>query len=173
MKKCLIVVDYQVDFVTGSLGFAKAKELDEKIADKIREYRKSGDEIIFTFDTHKENYLSTFEGKNLPVKHCIEGTDGHRLYGKTASMKDDNDKCFYKPTFGSSELFEYLKGNEYESIELCGVVSNICVISNAVLAKTAQPETEVIVDSNCIASNDENLNDDAISVMKSLQIKIL
>ncbi len=173
MKKCLIVVDYQVDFVTGSLGFAKAKDLDEKIADKIREYRKSGDEIIFTFDTHKENYLSTFEGKNLPVKHCIEGTDGHRLYGKTASMKDDNDKCFYKLTFGSSELFAYLKDNEYESIELCGVVTNICVISNAVLAKTAQPATEVIVDSNCIASNDDNLNNAAISVMKSLQIKIL
>ncbi len=173
MKKCLIVVDYQVDFVTGSLGFAKAKELDEKIAGKISEYRENGDEIIFTFDTHKENYLSTLEGKNLPVEHCIEGTDGHRLYGKTASMKDDNDKCFFKPSFGSSELFEYLKNKEYESIELCGVVTNICVISNAVLAKTAQPETEVIVDSNCIASNDENLNDAAISVMKSLQIKII
>ncbi len=173
MKKCLIVIDYQVDFVTGTLGFEKAVALDEKISNKIEAYRKNGDEIIFTFDAHSENYADTQEGRNLPVVHCIKGTDGHKLYGKTATLKNDRDKCFYKPTFGSAELFDYLRENEYESIELCGVVSNICVISNAVLAKTAQPETEIIVDTNCIASNDDNLNKSAIEVMKSIQVKVM
>lgn len=173
MKKCLIVVDYQVDFVSGSLGFEKAKLLDDKIAKKIDDYRKNDDEIIFTFDTHQSNYLETNEGRHLPVPHCIEKTSGHKLYGKTASMLKDSDKCFYKSTFGSAELFEYLKTKEYQSIELCGVVSNICVISNAVLAKTAQPETEVIVDSTCTASNDDELNKSALNVMKSVQINVL
>lgn len=173
MKKCLIVVDYQIDFVSGALGFKKAVLLDEKIADKIEEYHENDDEVIFTFDTHKKDYLTTQEGRNLPIEHCIENTDGHKLYGKTATMQMPDDKCFYKPTFGSFELFEYLKIREYKSIELCGVVSNICVISNAVIAKTAQPETEIIVDRKCIASNDDNLNDCAIEVMKSLQIKVV
>lgn len=172
MKKCLIVVDYQIDFVSGSLGFEKAVLLDKKIADKIEKYHKNDDEVIFTFDTHKSDYLQTQEGKNLPIEHCIENTDGHKLYGKTATVQKNDDKCFYKPSFGSPQLFEYLKGREYESIELCGVVSNICVISNAILAKTAQPETEIIVDKECIASNDDMLNDCAIEVMKSLQIKV-
>jgi len=173
MKKCLIVVDYQIDFVSGALGFDKAVLLDEKISNKIEEYHKNNDEVIFTFDTHKANYLDTQEGRNLPIEHCIENTDGHKLYGKTATMQQPKDKCFYKPSFGSGELFEYLRNNQHESIELCGVVSNICVISNAVLAKTAQPETEIIVDSNCITSNDDKLNDCAIEIMKSLQIKVV
>lgn len=173
MKKCLIVVDYQIDFVSGALGFEKALELDERIAEKIEAYHNNNDEVIFTFDTHKADYMSTQEGKNLPIEHCIENTDGHKLYGKTATMQKACDKCFYKPSFGSGELFEHLKGVEYESIELCGVVSNICVISNAIIAKTAQPETEIIVDQKCIASNDDKLNDCAIEVMKSLQIKVV
>ena len=173
MKKCLIVVDYQIDFVSGALGFKKAMELDDKIAEKINIYHKNNDEVIFTFDTHKDDYLTTQEGINLPVEHCIENTHGHTLYGKTATMQRPEDKCFYKPSFGSAELFEYLKNRNYETIELCGVVSNICVISNAVIAKTAQPETEITVDSKCIASNDDKLNDCAIEVMKSLQIKVV
>lgn len=172
MKKCLIIVDYQVDFVTGSLGFEKAKALDGKIAEKIKQYRKSGYEIIFTLDTHTEDYLNTLEGRNLPAAHCIAGTEGHKLYGETALQKQDCDRCFYKPSFGSAELFDYLRGGEYESVELCGVVSNICVLSNAVLAKTALPETSVIVDSNCVASNEEKLNRAAIEVMKSMHIRV-
>lgn len=173
MKKCLIVVDYQNDFVNGALGFEKAVQLDERISEKIENYHKNNDDVIFTFDTHKADYLNTQEGKNLPIEHCIENTEGHKLYGKTATMKKDCDKCFYKPSFGSAELFEYLKQTEYESIELCGVVSNICVISNAVLAKTAQPETEIIVDSKCVASNDDNLNNCALEVMKTLHINVI
>ena len=173
MKKCLIVVDYQNDFVTGSLGFARAEQLDGRIADKIEDYRNDSWEIVFTFDTHEENYLRTNEGKNLPVEHCIKGTDGHELYGKTAEMLEESDKCFFKSSFGSAELFEYLKDKKFDKVELCGVVTNICVISNAVLAKTALPEAEVSVDSTCVASNDDSLNKSALDVMKSLQINVL
>lgn len=172
MKKCLIAVDYQNDFVTGSLGFAKAEQLDGRIADKIEKYRNDGWKIVFTFDTHEENYLQTNEGRNLPVEHCIKGTDGHKLYGRTAEKLKKSDKCFFKPSFGSAELFEYLKGEKFDKVELCGVVTNICVISNAVLAKTALPDAEVLVDSNCVASNDDSLNKSALDVMKSLQINV-
>ena len=172
IKKCLIVVDYQNDFVTGSLGFEKAEQLDGRIADKIEKYRSDGWEIVFTFDTHEENYLQTNEGRNLPVEHCIKDTDGHKLYGRTAEMQEESDKCFYKPSFGSAELFEYLRCENFGKVELCGVVTNICVISNAVLAKTALPESEVLVDSACVASNDDSLNKSALDVMKSLQINV-
>lgn len=173
MRKCLIVVDYQNDFVTGSLGFAKAEQLDDRIADKIAKCRNEGWEIVFTFDTHEENYLQTNEGRNLPVEHCIKGTDGHKLYGRTAKMLKESDKCFYKPSFGSAELFEYLKAERFDKVELCGVVTNICVISNAVLAKTALSESEISVDSACVASNNGSLNKAALDVMQSLQINVL
>lgn len=172
MKRCLIVVDYQNDFVSGSLGFDKARELEKPIADKIREYRSRRDDIIFTLDTHGEDYLQTREGRFLPVEHCIKGSDGHCLYGEVARAADENDIYFEKNTYGSDALYEYLKKNEYESIELCGVVSNICVLSNAVLAKTAQPETEIYADALCTASGDDALNGAALSVMDSLQIEI-
>ncbi len=171
--KCLIVVDYQVDFVNGTLGFNGAERLDDVICSKIDKYRAEGGEVIFTFDTHSSGYLQSYEGRRLPVEHCIEGTDGHKLFGKTAEKLCKTDKCFYKPSFGSEELFKYLRSRKYESIELCGLVSNICVISNAILAKTAQPEVDVIVDSSATASNDEKLNAAALDVMRGLQIIVL
>jgi nicotinamidase-related amidase len=172
MQRCLIVVDYQNDFVSGSLGFPGAESLDSLIAEKIRKYRAKGDAIVFTFDTHGADYLKTQEGKNLAVPHCIEGTAGHELYGETAKMPQDGDKRFYKRTFGSNELYEYLKATLFERIELVGLVSNICVVSNAVLAKTAQPETPIIVDADCTASHDPKLHQAALDVMKGLQIRV-
>jgi nicotinamidase-related amidase len=172
MKRCLIVVDYQNDFVSGSLGFPGAETLDVLIAEKIQKYRSRGDIVIFTYDTHEADYLKTQEGKNLAVPHCIRGTAGHDLYGETAKMAQDSDKRFYKPTFGSDELYEYLKTTSFERIELVGLVSNICVISNAVLAKTAQPETPIVVDADCTASHDPKLHQAAIDVMKGLQIRV-
>lgn len=172
MKKCLIVVDYQKDFVSGSLGFPEAVELEQCIAQKIKEYRHRGDEIIFTLDTHDEHYLQTQEGKNLPVAHCLKGTDGHNLYGEIATLMEEEDKRFYKYTFGSDALYEYLKEQPFASIELAGVVSNICVVANAILAKTAQPETPILVDARCTASNDSGLNQAALVVMTGLQIQI-
>ncbi len=172
MKKCLIVVDYQNDFVSGSLGFEKAKELDSKIANLIDKYHNNSDDVVFTLDTHYDDYMNTNEGKSLPVPHCTKGTIGHNLYGKVSQSVKESDLLFEKNTFGSDKLFEYLKNNRYSSIELVGVVTNICVISNAVIAKTAQPETEIIVNRNLVASNDDKLNDEALSVMSSFQIKI-
>ncbi|HBV52148.1 MAG TPA: N-carbamoylsarcosine amidohydrolase, partial [Clostridiales bacterium] len=97
-------------------------------------------------------YSDTQEGRHLPVPHCIEGTQGHALAGEIAALCEETDRCFRKNTFGSDALYEYLKRTPYERIELAGVVSNICVISNAVLAKTAQPETPILVDAGCTAS---------------------
>ncbi len=172
VKQCLIVVDYQNDFVTGTLGFPKAMMLERQIAEKIQQYRDRGDDILFTFDTHDDSYLHTQEGRMLPVAHCIRGTDGHDLYGQVRDRFRQEDTCFYKNAFGSSELFDYLRETRYARIELVGVVSNICVISNAVLAKTAQPETPVTVDASCTASHDDRLNEAALDVMAGLQIGI-
>lgn len=172
MKKCLIVVDYQNDFVTGALGFPGAVALEDRIVEKIQSYRAAGDDVMFTFDTHTSQYLLTQEGRKLPVPHCIGGTEGHKLYGKVGQSCDTEDWCFIKYTFGSDAMYDFLKQNRYTSIELVGVVTNICVISNAVLAKTAQPETEILVDARCVASNDDRLNEKALDVMESLQITV-
>ena len=172
MKRCLIVVDFQNDFINGSLGFKKANTLIPLIADKIKHYHSTGDDVIFTYDTHDEKYLSTQEGKNLPVMHCIKGTHGHELCPEIDDIRLETDKCFEKCTFGSDKLFDYLRENPYSNIELCGLVSNICVISNAVICKTAQPETPVSVDIRCTASFDEELNKAALMIMNGIHIKI-
>jgi len=172
MKRCLVVVDYQVDFVSGTLGFPAAVSLEDAIAAKIEAYREQGDTVLFTFDTHDAEYLETQEGTYLPIPHCIRGTEGHGLYGRIADLVQDGDLCLNKPTFGSGALYTHLLDMPYASIELVGVVSNICVLSNAVLARTAQPETPVLVDASCIASNDPALNDAALAVMQSLQVQI-
>ena len=129
MKRALIVVDYQRDFVTGSLGFPGAVALAERIAKKIAAYHKSGDVVLFTMD----DYLKTQEGKHLPVPHCIKGTAGHTLVPEVAEQVEPQDLFFEKDTFGSTNLFVYLRTQQYASIELVGVVSSICVLSNAVL----------------------------------------
>ena len=173
MKKLLIVVDFQNDFVDGALGFDGAENLDETIAEKIALRRKEGWNVAFTFDTHSDDYLSTQEGKNLPVAHCIKGTPGHELYGKVAKSVLKKDKLFYKPGFGSGELFEYLKNSEYEEVELAGLVSNICVLSNAVIAKTALPEAVITVDAKATDSFNKYLNEKAFDIMEGIQINVI
>lgn len=173
MKNALIVIDYQKDFVDGSLGFPKAKELEFPIVKKINEYHQNGDDVLFTFDSHENDYLQTKEGLYLPVIHCTKNSDGWQLYGEVTKAKKNSDKCFYKSSYGSSELFLYLNSCCYESIELVGLVSNICVISNAILAQTASPDSEIIIDANCIASNSEKLNEASISIMEGMHMKIL
>ncbi|MCI8608881.1 MAG: cysteine hydrolase [Firmicutes bacterium] len=177
MKKLLIVVDYQNDFVNGSLGFPEAVQLEKPICEKIEKYRAMGDEgqIIFTMDTHDRHYLDTIEGKNLPVPHCIDGEDGWQLYGAVADLKAPEDLVFSKPTFGSLELADYLRnrGAEYESVEFVGVVTNICVISNVALVKAAMPDVLQIVDTACIASNDPALQEAALKVMESVHVKLI
>lgn len=174
VKKLLIVVDFQIDFVSGTLGFNKAKELDEKIYRKINEYKSNSDLVIYTFDTHDENYLSTIEGKYLPIKHCIDGSDGHHLYGKVATTFDEKrDIYFKKETFPSLDLENYLKGKEFTSVELCGLVSNICVLSNAVMVKSALPNTEIFINKELTSSFDEKLNQECFDILKGLHINVI
>ena len=178
MKKLLIVVDYQNDFVTGSLGFPGAELLEVPILNKIKEYEANEDHIIYTFDTHYDEYLETREGRGLPIKHCIRETDGHALFGKVLEHYQKGeyewDKALFKDTFGSADLMtELLEREEYDVIELVGLVSYICVISNAIIAKTAQPEAQIIVDSNCTAGPDKELHDACLKLMRdALQIAI-
>lgn len=172
MKRLLVVVDFQNDFVSGSLGFDGAERLDEKICAKINEYRNSADDIAFTFDTHDDSYLNTQEGKLLPVSHCEIDTWGWQLYGNVAKLEQDRDMRFNKPGFGSNGLYMYLRQNHYDTIEFVGLVTNICVIANAVLAKTALPEARIIVDAACVDSYDKALHKEALHVMEGLQISV-
>ena len=172
MKQLLLVVDYQIDFVTGSLGFEEAQRLDERIVAHIDAFRARGDEIAFTIDTHSKGYERTREGKFLPVVHCMRDTDGWKLYGKTAGAMRHTDLCFEKGTYGSPELFDYLRGARYDRIALAGLVTNICVLTNAVLAMTAQPESEIVVFSDAVASPDPLRHEQTLAVLKGLNIAV-
>ncbi len=173
MKKLLIVVDYQNDFVSGSLGFPGAERLADGIVAKIREYKTRGDDVAFTFDTHDETYADTQEGRNLPVAHCGRGSWGWQLFGPVAGECDDATPRFEKGAFGSLALANWLAGREYEAIELVGLVSNICVVSNAILAKAALPEAVVTVDAACTASHAPALHAKTLDVLEGLQIQVI
>ncbi|MBO4578553.1 MAG: cysteine hydrolase [Clostridiales bacterium] len=170
--RLLVVVDMQNDFIDGSLGFEGASAIIPGILSKIEEYKASGDDVVYTLDTHGEDYLSTQEGKNLPVVHCIEGTEGYKLCPALEEVLSDC-KAFCKPTFGSTELGSFIAAGDYDSIELCGLVSNICVISNAMLAKAFAPEAKIVVDSKLTASAFPDLHQAALDVMKGVQIEVI
>lgn len=172
MKKALIVINYQKDFVCGSLANELAVAIEENVCNKIKLYRSNRDDVIFTFDTHDEHYLQTQEGSMLPVPHCLKDSDGWQLYGKVADLCRKEDRLFMKKAFGSSELFDFLRTQSYQSLELVGVVSNICVISNAILAKTALPEVPITIDASCTASNDPRLHEEALDILESMQFHI-
>lgn len=173
MKNALIVVDYQNDFVDGSLGFPEALKLESPIAKKIEEYHKRGDDVLFTLDMHDSNYQNTKEWIDIPILHCIKNTKGCELYGTVAQARQPFDHCFHKSTYGSSELFSYLCKQQYSTIEFVGILSNICVISNAILAQVALPETSIIIDARSTASNSKELHQAALAVMEGLHMKIL
>lgn len=172
MKKLLIVVDYQNDFVTGSLGFPEARLLETPICQKINAYKAAGNAVVYTMDTHTKNYLNTAEGRVLPIVHCVKDTPGWALYGKTAALLADC-RVFEKPCFGCAALIPFLQEQRYNSIELCGLVSNICVLSNAVLAKAALPEAVVLVDASCTACADKQQNEEALHCMEGIQIQVI
>ncbi|MGN8896532.1 cysteine hydrolase family protein [Flavonifractor sp. HCP28S3_F3] len=174
MKKLLLVVDYQKDFVDGALGFPGAEKLDGPIAEKIAAYRSAGDDVAFTLDTHQETYLDTQEGRKLPVPHCLMNTEGWQLYGKTGQALDKSrDTVICKPTFPSLWLGDWLKGQGYDRIELVGLVSYMCVLSNAIVAKAALPEAELVVDASCTAGPDPRLHANALELMETLQITVV
>lgn len=175
MKKVLVVVDYQNDFVEGALGFDKAKILEDGIKKRVLSTLKDGGYVFFTLDTHGDDYLYTREGKFLPVLHCIKGTPGHKLYGSISELTaHKNTKTVEKSRFGAETLAHEIKKvlEAPDVISLCGVVTNMCVISNAVLLQTAFENTEIEIIEPLCASFDENLHREAIDVMRSLQMHI-
>ena len=173
MKRLLIVVDYQRDFVEGALGFPGAEALDGPIADRIAAYRAAGDDVAFTLDTHGPDYPATEEGQWLPAAHCLRGSPGWSLYGRTGEARRPEDPVFEKETFPSLALGEWLRERDYGQVELCGLVSHICVLSNAVMVKAALPNAHITVDAQLTASYDPALHQKALDVLEGIQIAVL
>lgn len=170
--KILVVVDMQNDFVSGVLGTPEAQAIVSNIKNKIEEYSNSSNVIIYTKDTHYDNYLETQEGKNLPVPHCINGTYGWEI---ADGLYKQGCKVVDKPTFGSTWLPKYIYSNfrhRIESIELVGLCTDICVISNAMMLKAHFPEVPIIIDSSCCAGVTPESHARALEAMKMCQIEV-
>ena len=166
----LIVIDMQKDFVYGSLGTKEAQAIVQKVREKIASHQE---EIWFTLDTHQQDYLSSAEGKNLPVEHCIKGTDGHDLVDELQQFASKG-RFFEKPTFGSVEMARTLSERpDIKSVELFGVCTDICVISNALLLKAFRPDLSITVDSTCCAGTTPNNHDASLIAMKSCQVVVI
>ncbi|WP_029233741.1 cysteine hydrolase family protein [Butyrivibrio sp. VCB2006] len=173
MDKILVVVDMQKDFVTGALGSAEAQQIVPAVVEKVKNFDGT---VVFTRDTHQENYMETQEGKNLPVPHCFEGTDGWEIIPELSELSNGK-KIFNKPTFGSKELAQYIKEeadkrNGELSVELIGVCTDICVVSNALLIKAYNTEIPVAVDSKCCAGVTPQSHNAALATMKSCQVQV-
>ena len=169
--KVLCVIDMQNDFIDGALGTAEATTIVDNVRDKIDLYRKNGDTVIFTRDTHYENYMQTAEGAKLPVPHCIKDSDGWQISSK---LEVGESIVIDKPTFGSVELAGYISSlGNVERIELIGLCTDICVISNALLLKANMPETPIAVDASCCAGVTPESHNNALSAMRMCQIEIL
>lgn len=171
MQDILIVVDMQNDFIDGVLKTAEAQEIVPKVKEKIQNF--SG-KVFFTRDTHEKDYLNTKEGKNLPVPHCIRNTFGWQIHPELEALR--KEAPIDKITFGSTELGDILKKADREdpiqSITLVGLCTDICVISNALLAKAFLPETEIIVDASCCAGVTPKSHETALEAMRACQIRI-
>lgn len=170
MKKLLIVVDMQNDFVDGSLGTKEAEGIVAHVKAKVEQYQEKGDAVIFTRDTHTEAYLDTQEGKKLPVVHCVKGTKGWEIID---CLQPYVQTVFDKPTFGSVQLAHVVARGGYEQIELVGLCTDICVVSNALLLKAALPEIQICVDSACCAGVTPASHEAALTTMKMCQIEVL
>lgn len=166
MKKTLIVVDMQNDFIDGSLGTPEAQGIVENVRQKIKTYQENGGEIIFTRDTHTEDYLNTNEGKHLPVEHCIFGTDGWRI---ADGLEVPNVKYVDKPAFGFMKWDEY----DLQEVELVGLCTDICVVSNALIIKATYPEINVTVDASCCAGVTPATHKAALETMKMCQVNVV
>lgn len=175
MNRYLFVIDYQNDFVGGALGFPGAEKLDAKIAAKVRAYGKG--HVLFTRDTHFENYLDTREGRNLPVVHCIKGSQGWQVYGETAkALAETEAPAIDKLSFGmdvTDPATAAVLPEQADEIELVGLVSNICVVSNAVVLQSRYPEAAIAVDAACTDSFDKALHEKVLDVLSGFQVKVV
>lgn len=173
----LIVVDMQNDFVTGALGTSQAQAIVANVKEKAAACLEHGDIVIFTRDTHDANYLSTLEGKNLPVAHCIQGTEGWQIVDELLPLAKQAAAVINKPTFGSFELLDvlapFIDAGQVETIELCGVCTDICVISNALLLRAKFHEIPLVVDSACCAGVIPESHENALQVLRSCQVRVL
>ncbi|MBE7013498.1 MAG: cysteine hydrolase [Ruminococcaceae bacterium] len=165
MKKTLIVVDMQNDFIDGALGTGEAVAIVDNVKAKIENYRKSGDEIIFTRDTHGENYLETSEGKKLPVEHCIKGAYGWEI---AEGLCEEGDTIIDKPSFGWTGWGDY----NFDEIEIVGLCTDICVVSNALILKATFPDVPITVDARCCAGVNPATHKAALETMKMCQINV-
>ena len=183
MKKILIVVDMQNDFITGSLGSLLTQSVVPNVTERVRKAMIDNDWIIFTKDTHNADYLSTPEGVKLPVEHCITGTEGWKIIPELIDVQDELEYINYaiieKPIFGSVKLMEFLNENwdfnglDVPEIEFIGVCTDICVVSNALMAKSYFPNAKISVNASCCAGTTINNHLSAIDVMRCCQIDII
>lgn len=169
--KVLCVIDMQNDFIDGALGTKEAQAIVDNVKNKIEAFRNSSDAVVFTRDTHHNNYLDTAEGKKLPVPHCIKDTYGWQISSK---LTVGDSTVIDKPTFGSTDLSDYIFGlKDVRSIEFVGLCTDICVISNVLLLKARLPEIPISVDSQCCAGVTPESHNNALEAMKMCQIEIL
>ena len=171
----LVVVDVQNDFVTGALGTSSARAIVPGIVARARDFAGT---VLLTRDTHYADYLSTREGKLLPVVHCVEGSDGWQFVPELEALRSERDfKVFEKETFGSAalarELGEAAAKGEVASVEFVGLCTDICVVSNALLARSFAPQARVIVNASLCAGTSPRLHEAALATMKSCQVEIL
>lgn len=181
--KVLVVVDMQNDFITGPLGSHDAEAIVPAVKQKIIEYRSAGYPVYVTKDTHFEHYLETEEGKHLPIEHCVLNTWGAQIVDElqpvlaknTDAYPNSHVMTFNKFTFGSDLLLQFLKNSDpkISEIELCGVCTDVCVLSNAIIAKTALPSAHIIIDAECCAGTTPKAHLDALQLLQSsLQVEI-
>ncbi len=169
--KLLVVIDMQNDFVNGVLGTKEAEKILPNVQKKIREYRSLGYPVIFTRDTHSEDYLTTQEGRNLPVTHCVLGSKGWEI---VPQLETGESEIIDKPSFGSLELARYIDEHYPDTeLELVGVCTDICVISNAMILKASNPEVKITVDAACCAGVTPESHGTALRAMKACQIAVV
>ena len=170
--KLLAVIDMHNDFVTGSLGTPEAAAIVSAVREKVAQAIQNGDEVAFTKDTHGPDYLETPEGRKLPVAHCIRGSDGWEIVDALEEFTHGRH-AFEKETFGCRELARWANGRSFDAVEVVGLCTDICVISNALMLKAALPRAEITVDSRCCAGTTPESHQRALEAMAVCQINIL
>ncbi|BEU87514.1 cysteine hydrolase [Selenomonas sp. TAMA-11512] len=170
MRKAIVVVDMQNDFIDGALGTKEAREMLPRMVEKLTAEQAAGTAIIFTMDTHGEDYLETQEGKKLPVEHCIRGTAGWQIANALQTFVHAAAAVIEKPAFGATELPAVL--TDYDAIELTGLCTDICVISNALILKAFYPEKPIAVDSSCCAGVTPESHANALAAMRMCQVEV-
>lgn len=175
----LLVIDMQKDFVDQALGTAEARAIVPKVVAKINEYKARGDVILATRDTHEPSYLDTQEGRNLPVVHCVRNTEGWQLDDSVQAALPENTVIVDKPTFGSAELVKILGGYVAEygepnvHLEIVGLCTDICVVSNALTEKAFYPEMPISLDAACCAGVTPETHSAALTTMRMCQINVI